>query len=82
MLRASDLASDPQLVARGHFIELEHGAIGRAIFDGPPTRFSATPASPTHAGPLIGQHTLEVMRDVLGYTEDEIADLAATGAIS
>jgi len=82
VLRASDLATDPQLVARGHFIELDHGAIGRTIFDGPPTRFSATPAHPTHAGPLVGQHTMEVMRDVLGYTEDEIADLAAKGAIS
>ena len=82
MLRASDLATDPQLAARNHFIELEHGAIGRTLFDGPPTRFSATPAHPTHAGPLVGQHTMEVMRDLLGYTEDEIADLAATGAIS
>ncbi|MEE2677363.1 MAG: CoA transferase [Myxococcota bacterium] len=82
VLRAGDLATDPQLVAREHFVELDHGAIGRTIFDGPPTRFSATPARPTHAGPLIGQHTLEVMRDILGYSEQEIAELAAKGALS
>jgi crotonobetainyl-CoA:carnitine CoA-transferase CaiB-like acyl-CoA transferase len=82
VLRASDLATDPQLAARNHFIELEHGAIGRTLFDGPPTRFSATPAHPTHAGPLVGQCSMEVMPAPLGYTEDEIADLAATGAIS
>jgi len=40
------------------------------------------PARPKHAGPLIGQHTFEVLRDILGYSDDEIADIAATGALS
>ncbi len=82
VLRAMDFHGDRQLVDREFFIELEHGDIGRCVFDGPVTRFSRTPARPTRAGPLIGEHTFEVMRDVLGYSEDEISEIAATGALS
>ena len=66
----------------GHFVELDHPVIGRSVYDGPTTHFSRTPATPTHAGPTIGQHTFEVMRDILGYSEDEIAEIAAAGALS
>jgi crotonobetainyl-CoA:carnitine CoA-transferase CaiB-like acyl-CoA transferase len=81
-LRARDYRSDPQLVAREFFIELEHGGFGRHSFDGPVTTFSRTPARPRRAGPLIGEHTFEVMRDVLGYSDEEISEIAATGALS
>jgi crotonobetainyl-CoA:carnitine CoA-transferase CaiB-like acyl-CoA transferase len=81
-LRSTDLRSDPQLVAREHFVELDHPVIGPSVYDGATTLFSRTPARPTHAGPTIGQHTFEVMKDVLGYSDDEIADIAATGALS
>ena len=81
-LRATDFHGDPQLAARGFFIELEHAAIGKSSFDGAVTLFSKTPARPTHAGPTIGQHSFEVMRDILGYSEDEISAIAATGALS
>ena len=81
-LRARDYRSDPQLAARGFFIELEHGGFGRHSFDGPVTKFSKTPSRPTRAGPMIGEHTFPVMRDVLGYSDDEISEIAATGALS
>ena len=55
---------------------------GKSIFDGPVTTFSDMPTRPRHAGPLIGEHTFEVLRDVLGYSEEEIGDIAATGALS
>jgi crotonobetainyl-CoA:carnitine CoA-transferase CaiB-like acyl-CoA transferase len=81
-LRATDFHTDPQLAARDFFIELEHAVIGRALFDGPVTMFSDTPSRPTHAGPLIGQHTMEVLRDVLGYSDGEITELAADGVLT
>jgi len=40
------------------------------------------PARPTRAGPLIGEHTFEVMKDILGYTDDEISEIASTGALT
>jgi crotonobetainyl-CoA:carnitine CoA-transferase CaiB-like acyl-CoA transferase len=81
-LRARDYRTDPQLVAREFFIELDHGGFGRHSFDGPVTTFSKTPSRPRRAGPLIGEHTFEVMRDVLGYSDEEISEIAATGALS
>lgn len=81
-LRATDFHDDPQLVARDFFIELEHAEMGTMTFDGPVTLFSETPAVAKRAGPTIGEHTFPVMRDILGYSEDEIAEIAATGALT
>lgn len=81
-LRASDLHADPQLAHRGFFVELDHPRIGRVHCDGPVSILSATPHRPTHAGPTIGQHTEHVLRDHLGYSDDEISELAASGALT
>jgi crotonobetainyl-CoA:carnitine CoA-transferase CaiB-like acyl-CoA transferase len=82
VLRATDLTADPQLAHRGFFVELDHPEIGRVRYDGSVTRFGATPHRPTHAGPTIGQHTAAVLVDHLGYTDDEISELAAAGALT
>lgn len=81
-LRATDFHDDPQLAARGFFVELDHDELAPMRYDGAVTIFSKTPARPTHAGPTIGQHSFEVMRELLGYREDEIAELAAAGALT
>ena len=81
-LRATDFTKDPQLVARDFYVELEHGGFGRSLFDGAVTTFSRTPPAPDPRGPLIGEHTFEVMKDVLGYSDDEISEIAAAGALS
>ena len=81
-LRATDFHGDAQLVARDFFVELNHGGFGQSRFDGAVTVFSDMPARPTWAGPLIGEHTFEVMKDVLGYSEDEISEIASTGALT
>jgi crotonobetainyl-CoA:carnitine CoA-transferase CaiB-like acyl-CoA transferase len=82
VLRATDLTSDARLRARGFYVELEHAKMGRDLYDGATTIFSATPARPTRAGPTIGQHTMEVLRDVLGFDEAAVVELAAAGALS
>ena len=69
-------------MAREFFIELDHGAIGTMTFDGPVTLFSATPARPWRAGPLVGEHTQQVMSEILGFSDKEITALAATGALT
>ena len=81
-IRATDFHADAQLAARHFFIELEHTGFGTSLFDGAVTIFSDMPARPSRAGPLIGEHTFEVMHDVLGYTDDEISKIASTGALS
>lgn len=80
-LRATDLNRDAQLQHRGYFTPLEHKVID-AKFDGPVSIFSATPPRPWRAGPTIGEHSQHVLRDLLGFTDDEIAELAIVDAIT
>ena len=80
-LRATDLIRDPQLDHRGFFTPLDHPVID-ARYDGPVTIFSATPTSPTRAGPTIGEHNEQVLKGLLGFTDDEITDLAIAGVLT
>ncbi len=82
VLRATDLRGDPQLASRGFYVDLDHSVLGRMPFDGAVTLFSATPSRPTRAGPTIGEHTWEALRDHLGFDEEQIANLAAAGALT
>jgi crotonobetainyl-CoA:carnitine CoA-transferase CaiB-like acyl-CoA transferase len=72
--------NDPQVQARGLVQEIDLlGDLLRLV--GPPVGFSATPATVRTPPPTLGQHTDEVLRDLLGMDVDTIADLRATGAI-
>jgi crotonobetainyl-CoA:carnitine CoA-transferase CaiB-like acyl-CoA transferase len=82
VLRPSDLYDDPQLAHRGFFVTLEHPTMGPMPYDGPVTRFSRTPARLRRPGPLLGEHTHAVLRELLGYSDDEIGELAIAGALS
>ena len=80
---AEDLcARDPQLAARGHFVEVSTPE-GRTVrLDGPPFLLSETPARVRGPGPLLGEHTDRVMTDVLGCGAEELAALRAAGVIA
>ena len=67
------------LIHRGHWWTLEHAVIGPHAYDAPAWKLARTPAQPRRAGPALGQHTLDVCRDILGLTDDEIAELTAAG---
>jgi benzylsuccinate CoA-transferase BbsF subunit len=75
---AEDLcARDPQLAARGHFVDVPTPE-GRTVrIDGPPFVLSETPARVSGPGPLLGEHTDEVLATLLGMSPDEIAALRA-----
>jgi benzylsuccinate CoA-transferase BbsF subunit len=81
VLKGSDLLADPRLRARGHFWALPHAEMGTLDYNGPAYRFSRTPSRLTSAAPLLGEHTDEVMRDVLGLTEAEISKLRTDGVL-
>ncbi len=74
-----DLVDDPQLAHRGHFVELDHAALGRLEFERRGYRLSETPGGVHAPGPLLGEHTRGVLRDVLGMSEQEIDRLQAEG---
>jgi len=73
--------AEPQVKARGVKIEVEHPVAGRMPMVASPMRFSATPLEHKRPPPLLGEHTEEVLREVLGKTADEIARLRAQGAV-
>jgi crotonobetainyl-CoA:carnitine CoA-transferase CaiB-like acyl-CoA transferase len=65
---------DPQLKARGMFIELEHPVLGTRKIQNSPFKFSKNSVEITRPAPLIGQHTVEVMEDLLGFSRQEVSD--------
>ncbi len=70
----------PQVKARGSLVDVEHPRLGTVRVAGPAVRLSATPASVRSASPLLGQHTREVLTEVLGATPGELDELQAAGA--
>jgi len=78
---ATDLANDPQLKERGFFIELDHPELGRTISDATPIRLSDTPARYSRAAPVLGQDNNYVYCELLGMSEDEMAEFSEQGII-
>ena len=76
----ADLASDPQVADRGLIIEVEHPVAGRLRLPAPPIRLSATPSSVRLPPPTLGQHTDEVLEELLGYSTERLGALHADGA--
>jgi len=76
-----DCSEDPQLAARGHFIELEHATLGPVTYEASRFVLSSTPARLERAGPTLGQHNSEILGGILGLSDDEITELAIEGAI-
>ena len=67
---------DPHVQARKLKIEMPHPTAGTMPLVGSPIRMSATPVEYRLPPPLLGQHTLAVLEEVLGLSRDEIATLA------
>jgi formyl-CoA transferase len=72
--------ADPQVQALGVVRTLPHPTAGEINVIGPPFRFSETPAEVRSAPPLLGQHTEQVLRELLGMDDAQIAALRAEGA--
>jgi benzylsuccinate CoA-transferase BbsF subunit len=76
-----DLFDDPQLQHRGHFVFMDHPEVGRHPVQRSEFRLSQAPGEFRHAAPMLGQHTVEVCKEILNMSEDEIAALTAAGVL-
>ncbi|MGY2049377.1 formyl-CoA transferase [Methylobacterium sp. JK268] len=80
ILSMRELAEEPSLRATGTIVEVEHPVRGPYLTVGNPIKLSDSPTE-VKRSPLLGEHTEEVLRDVLGYGEERRLDVAASGAI-
>jgi len=74
------VSNDPQLQARAFFWKGRHSRLGDVEQIGSPIHFSETPVRQGWAGPVLGEHTSEVLR-ALGRSDAEISELKANGVV-
>jgi len=72
--------TDPHLRARGFFPDAPHTKLGPTKQVGSPMRLSETPVGIARAGPLLGEHSCEVLSE-LGCSREEIEELCAAGVV-
>ncbi|TAK35926.1 MAG: CoA transferase [Chloroflexota bacterium] len=71
--------ANPQVLARDMVITVDHPKVGPTRFAGNPIKMSDSPEV-FEPAPVLGQHTAEILRGILGYTDEKIASLATEGA--
>lgn len=71
----------PQVQARDLVLETEHPTAGPVRLAGFPYKLSQTPADVRCPPPLLGEHTQEVLVEVLGYSAEDVAALREQGAV-
>jgi formyl-CoA transferase len=74
VLDNADLATDPFLRERGMFVEVEHPARGTFVMPGSPIKMTGSRV-PVQPAPLLGEHSAEVLGELLGYTPEQVAEL-------
>lgn len=82
VLKIPRLMENEHLRARGFWESVSHADAGTWDMEGPVWRMSRTPAHVRVPPPMYGEHNTWVLRDLLGLTDAEIAELEADGVIS
>jgi CoA:oxalate CoA-transferase len=78
---AQEIFDCSQVAARKQLIDVPDPVLGTARLVGSPIKLSGSPEPVTNAAPLLGQHTAEIVRDLLGYPEEEVNRLQAEGVL-
>ena len=76
----SDVFADPQVLDRNMLLEVAHPTLGTIKQAGIPIKYSRTEGDIRLPPPLLGEHTRELLSE-MGYTEDQIKELADSEAI-
>ena len=79
---SSAAASDPQLQHRGHFVRMEHPVHGETTLEAAKGQMTETPPSYRSVAPSIGRDNDLVLREILGYDDERIAQLAIADALT
>ncbi|MDH3743445.1 MAG: CoA transferase, partial [Hyphomicrobiales bacterium] len=80
ILSMKELAEEPSLRETGTIVEVDHPERGPYLTVGCPIKLSDSPVE-VERSPLLGEHTMEILTDVLGYSADELDNIASSGAV-
>ena len=76
----NEVAAEPHYYGRGMIIELSHPTLGKVNQLGTPIKLSGVQVDFRSFAPRLGEHTNEIMRS-LGYTDEQVKEMGASGAI-
>ncbi|WP_428515036.1 formyl-CoA transferase [Roseovarius sp.] len=80
ILSTKELIEDEGLRATGTIVDVEHPKRGKYASVGCPIKLSDSPVDVTRS-PLLGEHTVEILRDVLGYAGEDLQAVLDSGAV-
>jgi CoA:oxalate CoA-transferase len=75
------VVKDEHFLARDMIIKINHSKLGEVTTSGFPIKFSETPGDLNGSPPLIGEHTTEVLKQLLHFSDEEIKELKNEGVI-
>ena len=81
ILSMKEIAEEQSLRKTGTVVEVDHPTRGKYLTVGNPIKLSDSPAD-VRRSPLLGEHTEEILRKALGYSEKELAEIKSSGAIT
>ena len=76
-----ELKDDPQVIENDYLVDIDHPTLGGVKVPGYPADFSESCIKTVRAAPDLGTHTDEVLKDIGGYSKEEIAQLREGGII-
>jgi formyl-CoA transferase len=80
ILSMKEIAEEESLRATGTVVEVDHPVRGKYLSVGNPIKLSDSPTE-VKRSPLLGEHTQEVLRDVLGFSDARVQEIEASGAL-
>ncbi|MBA7557386.1 Succinyl-CoA:(R)-benzylsuccinate CoA-transferase subunit BbsF [subsurface metagenome] len=75
------IVEDPNIKLREMIVEVEHPQAGKVKITDSPIKLSLTPGKDEKASPLLGEHTEEILGELLGFSQEEIEGLKKEGVI-
>ena len=77
----AEICEHPQIKAREMVVDVPHPTLGSVKVSCVPIKLSDTPGAVSTAPPLLGQHTAEILKGLLGYSLKEVAELRKAGIV-